>query len=331
MEDTILIHKILIHMLDFPADTVHVSDGFAELDDAAAEYYLKRMHKLMSHNRLTDVAVPPLHEVMLRGKQMIESEEEFKRNAKEMSKKLFALGKRIQDMPNANVYYVDFRHNGVRKIAILKVNYKIMPTTLIEGGNVQVVRRQMMPTSGYTTDEAIIIDVENGYMQMLEKKYTIDGKKQFYLNEQWIHGEVALDDRQKYNTMKRVVNKMDDIYKVGRGMEASALMKNEINGCLETNTPVRPIDIVKKVMAKDMQAEEESLLMMEDMGIDEQDVIKALPSMKSLTRCKILTDTEVEISMPVEDYVRGNTLSKRFLDDGSQEITISGIHEIVVK
>ena len=94
-----------------------------------------------------------------------------------------------------------------------------------------------------------------------------------YLNAQWIKGEEKLTDKQKISTMKKVVKKMDDIYNVNDG-KALPLMKHEIQERIDTNQPVKPLEIVKKVLESDGQAQEESEIMMKDLGIDEEDRIE---------------------------------------------------------
>ena len=49
--------------------------------------------------------------------------------------------------------------------------------------------------------------------------------------------------------MKKVVRKMDDIYNVNDG-KALPLMKHEIQEKIDTNQPVKPLEIVKKVLEK---------------------------------------------------------------------------------
>src|SRR5699024_12650506 len=54
------------------------------------------------------------------------------------------------------------------------------------------------------------------------------------------------------STMKKVVKKMDDIYNVNDG-KALPLMKHEIQERIDTNQPVKPLEIVKKVLESDGQ------------------------------------------------------------------------------
>ena len=134
-------------------------------------------------------------------------------------------------------------------------------------------------------DEAIIMNCDQKQLFLIEKKYTIDGKPDFYLNPQWIKGEEKLTDKQKISTMKKVIKKMDDIYNVNDG-KALPLMKQEIQEKIDLNQPVKPLEVVKKVLEKDYQAQEESEIMMKDLGIGEEDQIQ------SLSFCLLYTSTK---------------------------------------
>lgn len=80
---------------------------------------------------------------------------------------------------------------------------------MVEEGIVRITKQQVLPMMGSAVDEAIIMNADQKQLFLIEKKFTIDGKPDFYLNTQWIKGEEKLTDKQKFSTMKKVVKKMD--------------------------------------------------------------------------------------------------------------------------
>ena len=151
----------------------------------------------------------------------------------------------------------------------------------------------------------------------------------FYLNPQWIKGEEKLTDKQKISTMKKVIKKMDDIYNVNDG-KALPLMKQEIQEKIDLNQPVKPLEVVKKVLEKDYQAQEESEIMMKDLGIGEEDQIQSL-SLAAMDICKLVLDDEIEVKLPIEEYLSGNRVEKIKQDDGTYSIVVKDINEVIVK
>ena len=324
--NTIIINKILMHMLDFEHRKIFHSASFVDLNETSIDYYRKKVEKALNSPVMKELTVGSLHEMMLRSEKLIESDEEFIKQANEMTDKLFALGSVIEEMPNSNVLFVDCYKNGERHVAVL--NYRMIPMSVVEDGIVRITKQQVLPMMGAAVDEAIIMNCDQKQLFLIEKKYTIDGKPDFYLNPQWIKGEEKLTDKQKFSTMKKVIKKMDDIYNVNDG-KALPLMKQEIQEKMESNQPVKPLEIVKKVLERDYQAQEESEVMLKDLGIGEEDQIKALAG--AIDTCKLVLDDEIEVRLPIEEYLSGSHLEKVKQPDGSFSIILKDINEVVVK
>lgn len=327
--NTIIINKILMHMLDFEHRKIFHSTEFVDLNETSIDYYHKKLEKTLYSPTMKELTVGSMHELMLRSDKMIESNEEFIKQAHDITDQLYKLGAVIEEMPNCNVLFVDCIKDGQKHIVVLKLNYRSIPMSVVEEGIVRITKQQVLPTAGSTVDEAIIINIDTKQLYLIEKKYMIDGKNDYYLNPQWIKGEEQLTDKQKFNTMKKVIRKMDDIYNVNDG-KALPLMKQEINERMETRQPVKPLEIVKKVLEKDYQAQEESELMLKDMGIGEEDKIQSI-STASMDKCKLVLDDEIEVSLPIDEYLEGSHLEKRKEDDGTYSIILKNINEIQVK
>ena len=309
--NTIIINKIMMHMLDFEHRKIYLSEDFCELNDTTQEYYHKKVEKALYSPAIKELVVPSLHELLLRADKMLEDDEEFKKQAKEISEKFC---------------YRD----GVHIIAALKLNYKYNSVSLVEEENVRITRRQVLPQIGTAVDEAIIIDTDHKKISLIEKKYLIDGKMDTYLNSQWIKGEEKLTDRQKISTMKKVVNKIDDIYHVN-DKEALPLVKQEILERTQMGELVKPIEVVRKVMERDYQAQEESETMLKDLGIGEDDTISLNALGRSVEVVKITLDENIQITMPVDEYVNGSTFEKKENPDGTVSIVLNNIQDITIK
>ena len=107
-------------------------------------------------------------------------------------------------------------------------------------------------------------------------------------------------------------------------------MKQEIQEKIDLNQPVKPLEVVKKVLEKDYQAQEESEIMMKDLGIGEEDQIQSL-SLAAMDICKLVLDDEIEVKLPIEEYLSGNRVEKIKQDDGTYSIVVKDINEVIVK
>ena len=316
-------------MLDFEYRKIFHSTAFVDLNETTIDYYHKKLEKALKSPTMKELTVGSMHELMLRSEKMLENEDNFMKQAHDLTDQLYQLGAVIEEMPNCNVLFVDCIKDGEKHIVILKLNYRTIPMSIVEEGIVRITKQQVLPTAGATVDEAIIINMDTKQLYLIEKKYMIDGKNDYYLNPQWIKGEEQLTDKQKFNTMKKVIRKMDDIYNVNDG-KALPLMKQEINEKIETHQPVKPLEIVKKVLEKDYQAQEESELMLKDLGISEEDKIQSI-STTSMDMCKLVLDDEIEVSLPIDEYLQGSHLEKRKEEDGTYSIILKDIKEVIIK
>ena len=299
--NTIIINKIMMHMLDFEHRKIYLSEDFCELNDTTQEYYHKKVEKALYSPAIKELVVPSLHELLLRADKMLEDDEEFKKQAKEISEKFFALGSVIEEMPNSNILYVDCYRDGVHMIAALKLNYKYNSVSLVEEENVRITRRQVLPQIGTAVDEAIIIDTDHKKISLIEKKYLIDGKMDTYLNSH-------VNDK-----------------------EALPLVKQEILERTQMGELVKPIEVVRKVMERDYQAQEESETMLKDLGIGEDDTISLNALGRSVEVVKITLDEDIQITMPVDEYVNGSTFEKKENPDGTISIVLNNIQDITIK
>lgn len=328
--NTIVINKILVHMIDFEHRKIHLSDEFATLNDTTQDYYQKKVEKGLNSNQLKQVVVGSMHEMMLRANQMVEDDEKFKEQAKEITEKFFKLGSVIEGMPNCMMLYVDCYQDGDRVVAALKLNYKFVPVSVLDPDNVRISRAQTLPGIGAPVDEAIVVNVDRKALFLIEKKYVIDGKMDTYLNAQWIKGEEKLTDRQKMSAMTKVVKKVEANYATDDN-EAIARMKQSLNEKVMHSEVIKPVEIVSQALSNHPQAAEESEKKLEDLGVAASDTINASTLTSAIEKCKITTDTEMMVTINVEDYVNKNNFTIRENSDGTTDIILSNIKELNVR
>ena len=135
-----------------------------------------------------------------------------------------------------------------------------MPMSLIEENDgirsIRFINQQILPNKTTAVEEAIIINVEDNILSIIEKRYMIDGKPGYYLNEQYIKGEPKLTDKQKMSIVNKVVKKVDSEYNVVEG-DPLPLVKKELVDLVMDHRPVKPMELAKKVMGNDYNATEE--------------------------------------------------------------------------
>ena len=167
--------------------------------------------------------------------------------------------------------------------------------------------------------------------QLLSKRFQIDGKPGYYLNEQYIKGEPKLTDKQKMSIVNKVVKKVDSEYNVFEG-DPTAMVKKEMIDLVMEHLPLKPMEIAKKVMGDDYNAQEEVETIMRDLGIEEDDEIVNVPlSLDRMSRCKLVLDDDRIIELNVEDYLNHENITTETDMSGYSTITLNNIKDIKIK
>lgn len=333
--NTIIIDKILIHMFDMEHSKLICSDRFINLTEGTTEYYDKKIEKVITSPTKKELIVGEQHHILEAAKRMLVDNDAFRTEAKKLSEDLFGLCTKIDEMPNANVMYVECKVDSVKHILIIKLNFKITPISVIEEvdgeRHIKFMNQQILPPKSTGVDEAIVVDTENNVLSLIEKRFVIDGKPGYYLNEQYIKGEPKLTDKQKLSIVNKVVKKVDGEFNVVEG-DPLPLVKKELVELVMDHRPVKPMELAKKVMGSDYNASEEVELIMKDLGIEEDDEIVNVPgNMDRMARCKLVLDEDRIIELDVEDYISNRDITKETSGDGTSRIIISNIRDIVVK
>ena len=180
-------------------------------------------------------------------------------------------------------------------------------------------------------ENIIIIDIENNSLSIIEKRFMIDGKPGYYLNEQYIKGEPKLSDKQKMSIVNKVVKKVDSEYAVFEG-DPLPVVKKQLAQLVMEHRPIKPMELAKKVVESDYNATQEVETIMRDLGIEEDDEIVNVPvSVDRMSRCKLVLDDDRVIELSVDDYLEGVDISREMDERGLTRIILKNIKDVVVK
>lgn len=334
--NTIILDRILMHMMDFEHREIIFSDDFLELSPTMQEYYDKKVEKAWTSPQLKEIELGNFSSIILRSKDMIEDTEKYLTHSKTITEELYNLGALIQLMPNCNIIFVECKINGIKHMAIIKLNYKIAPVNVVEEDEnghkaIRITNRQTVPPKASPVEEAIIVNVEEDRVFIIEKRFEIDGKLDYYLNAQYLKGEPKMTDKQKVSILNKTITKVESQFGVNE-FEPKALIKQEMMNCVLENKEIKPHEIASNLLERDYNAKEECIDILTDLGIDENMTISSsYESVEKMSKCKIVTDTDMEITLNVSDYLEETNIRKIKKEDGTYSIILDDIRDIVVK
>ena len=179
----IIIHQAILHVLDTTLDAPVLSGGGMELTVEKTAYLQNHIEKLLASDEIRQCR--PLPDSAFRNE--LEHNQDFIDLSCRIAGVLFDYMHAHTTIPGADLAVVDFTRDGAPWLGILKLNYKngyTHYTETVEGAPVNSIiqQRACLPTQSGKVEEGALVNLTDYSMRLLEKKYDIDGHKEFYLS-----------------------------------------------------------------------------------------------------------------------------------------------------
>ena len=179
----IIIHQAILHVLDTTLDAPVLSGGGMELTAEKTAYLQNHIEKLLASDEIRQCR--PLPDSAFRNE--LEHNQDFIDLSCRIAGVLFDYMHAHTTIPGADLAVVDFTRDGAPWLGILELNYKngyTHYTETVEGAPVNSIiqQRACLPTQSGKVEEGALVNLTDYSMRLLEKKYDIDGHKEFYLS-----------------------------------------------------------------------------------------------------------------------------------------------------
>ena len=179
----IIIHQAILHVLDTTLDAPVLSGGGMELTAEKTAYLQNHIEKLLASDEIRQCR--PLPDSAFRNE--LEHNQDFIDLSCRIAGVLFDYMHAHTTIPGADLAVVDFTRDGAPWLGLLKLNYKngyTHYTETVEGAPVNSIiqQRACLPTQSGKVEEGALVNLTDYSMRLLEKKYDIDGHKEFYLS-----------------------------------------------------------------------------------------------------------------------------------------------------
>ena len=265
------------------------------------------------------------------------SEENMVEDSKKLAQALYDIMNANVTIPSADFAVVTFQVHSMMYLGLLKMNYKEsyvhMTQNNEEGRNInQIIRyRSMLPSATTKLSEAVIIDLTDYSVQIIEKKYDINGSKVNYLSELYLHCHAAMSSKTKLdivvNAVKQVNNKHYSEEPV-KQLEAKRIIKEE----MEETGSVSVEKVSEKLYGDVPQIKEEFDKKMEKYHMETAEVTpQSERTTKKFEKQYLKTDTGIEINIPMEQYQDADQVEFITNPDGTISVLIKNINKITTR
>lgn len=331
--DEIIIRKAIIHILDCDSGFMKTSNTLLELGPDLNEFMRGHIFRLLDSD---DTKKCQFYEEASPVYSMLEQlnekdDEQFIEVTKVLAENLFDIMCESVEIPPADFLCVSFQVESQIHLALLKMNYKDSYIHMQADESNDIVKQRIIPSNGARLTEAVLINLETMEVRLVEKRYEVKEEKINYLSERFLMCHTDLAPKRKFNILTRVINDINNKYDsadVQTKLETKSRLQKEFAETQEFNVN----EIGDRIFGHSPEKKEAFDDRMEryDMHYDNFSVIKE-STVKKLEKQVIVTDTGIEISIPMEEYnTKENVIITRE-EDGTATITIRNIEGVTVK
>nr|WP_252187823.1 nucleoid-associated protein [Anaeromonas frigoriresistens] len=228
-------------------------------------------------------------------------------DTKELSEMLFNLIKSYPDIPPADIVFSIFLYEGRNYLGIFKLNYRTSYIHNVDQVDEKVVnsiikQRTSLPNENQKVDECVLIDLTTLDINLLEKEYDINGEKIYYLSRLFLKCSSKRSEKEKVKILTKTTKKFlennyeGDYEKVGEAKKAVA-------ESLKTKEEIDVEEVASSIFRNNVEMKKEYIETMEKEGLEDKSFkVNEKIQRRNFRKQKIVTDTGIEINVPIEFF-----------------------------
>lgn len=335
VKEDIRIKKVIVHILDSTIGMPVLSDTELEFGSEFADFLKEHIAKVASGD---DGKKCSFYKAESEVYKMLEqySDEFFVEVSKDAADLLYSIMNSNIDIPPADLIVVRFRYGEEEYLSFLKMNYKALYThrTLAaeEGGNKnEIIRhKSILPSESQRLSEAAIIKLDDLSVQVIEKKYDVNGEKTNYFSYLFLKCSGSISHKSKLSIVTKAVESVQkDAYEEQERYEVQMKAKSIIQEELQENG-----GFVVEAIADKIFVEKPELKVAFQDKMEKYDMVKeeVLPQSEATTkkyqRQCLYTNTGIEIKIPMEQYKNPGSVEFITNADGTVSVLIKNIEHL---
>ncbi len=333
-KDEIIIRNAVMHILNTNNSQLEFSDTLLDLTQDTYDFLRNHIYRIICSDDTKDCEFKEDSEVfdMLNG--FIERNMTFV--SQQLAYKLFEIMIQNIDIPAADLFVVTFQVEGLIQMAVLKMNYKESYIHSIEKGGYGIsnkIRKQKatLPSMSSKLTEAVVINLHDYSLKVIEKKYDINGIKTDYFSSVFLNCKDKLSTKAKLNIVTKAIDYInrkhfpDNFHKP---MEAKGVI---YQGNLD-NGSIQVEELADLLYGDSPEIQKEFLERLEKYDLQDGEVKPITKAtIRKFEKQFLTTDQGIEINIPMEQYLDLVNVAVINNTDGTMEVTIKNINRIIAR
>ena len=335
-KDDMIITNAIVHILETSVGTPILSEYVLERHEELNDLLRGHIYRVVSGDDLKTCVFSE------EGSEMYELVKNFREEdligfSKEAAVRLYNIMLSNPDIPSADFCVVTFMCEGRQYLALLKLNYKdsfVHMTQNAEDGsnyNAIIMQHATLPSAGSRLSEAVIIDLEDLTIRIVEKKYEVNGVKTDYLSQLYLNCHAKMSQKTKMNIITRAVDQINHKYfedNIEKQLEAKAVIETQIR----EEGAITPAVIGEKLYKEYPSVKEEYEEKLDKYNMVKEEVRpQSEATVRKFQKQYLKTDTGIEINIPMDEYNHNDNVEFITNPDGTISIMIKNISRLMAK
>ena len=335
--DDIIIRKAVIQLLDVETGKFISAQELFDMDSRIMELVRKQLFYSMNSDELKSAKWNPEEPVFKSVTRMDEKNDtSFIQISAELAERLFDIMCDSAEIPSGDLLCVSYMIHGNIYYALIKLNFSLSFIHRLEKVDtkeiIQEICNQKTLALSKKPSEIIIFNLSKQDVMLREKKYEmLDGDKIFYLSERFLRCYADIDSKKKYQILCRTVNNINKNYPED-GLKKQMEIKSKLYNIFKEDQQFKINKIGQKLFGDNPQKKqdfdekmERYELQYDSFAVEKEDTIK------NLEYISLRTDKELQIKIPIEEYMTTGCIEIQEEPDGSKKIIIKNIEQVTVQ
>lgn len=334
-KDSIIIKKLIIHILDSTVGMPVLSDTELDFGPDLSDFFKVHIEKVSNTDDNKRCQFTEDSEVLKCLKQY--NGENFIDFSRALASGLFEIMYSNPTIPPADLAVIHFSHEGQDYIGLLKLNYKTSYTHMTQSkqdGNENkiILQQAILPSQGQRLSEACIIRLDDYSIILVEKKFEINDKKINYFSSLYMKCHAPLSTKAKLDIVTKAVEQVNRKYYSEDDIDRKMEVKKVIYEELEEHGNIRVEAVKEKLFHNNQEMKQEFEEKVEKYNLSHEELRpQHSQTTKKFQKQYLTTDTGIELTIPMEDYTNSNKVEFITNEDGTISILIKNIGQLSSK
>ncbi len=335
-KEDIHLQQVIIHIMDSTMGMPVLSDQILDHGSDFGDFVRAHIYRILESDDMKKCSFDENSQV----EAILEeyNPDQFVACSQKLGELLYGVMNKNIDIPPADLLVVEYQVEQQPFLALLKMNYKTYYTHMTDSdpwGNSNSVIKQkaILPGENQKLAEAALIDLTDKSLRLIEKKYDVNGVKTNYFSQLFLQCHGSLSPKTKLAIVTKAVDDVQKkFYHESEQYEVQMETKSIINQTLEEEGSFAVPVLMDKIFKEQEEMKEEVMKKLDKYHLAETEVAPQNPNTtKKFGKQNLITDTGIEIRIPMEQYQNKDKVDFLTNPDGTISVLIKNIGNIISK